>query len=246
MHSTYDDAIPSQAAPRKRAGRSLQAHLIFWIAGGACLVLDLWSKEWAFSTLGPTEVRRAIPGFLEFRRSLNDGAVFGAFTGQTGLFVAASILAIGFVTYLFATSGARHFGLHMALGMILAGALGNLYDRGFVKADVVRPIRNGTGHRDAFIGVRVGEPIGESIRVGDWPDGTNARTYRLDEIELRRQGVVRDFLKFVPRFPSWVPRLNGRDVWPWVFNVADSALVCGVIVLILFSGRDHRRSEPSA
>lgn len=225
------------------AFRCLPAHALFWATGAALLLLDLWSKQWAFAALGPTEVTTIIPRVLEFRRSLNDGAVFGAFTGQTALFVAASVCAIGFVLYLFATSAARHRLLHLALGMVLAGALGNLYDRAFIVADVVRIHDSRTGRVESLIGTIVGEPTADSVRVGDWPEGTNVRTYDLDEVELRRQGVVRDFLKFVPRFPAWVPKLGGRDVWPWVFNIADSALVCGVLLLLVSSGHPRARDD---
>jgi hypothetical protein len=116
--------------------------------------------------------------------------------------------------------------------MILSGALGNLYDRAFVKADVLR-LRSDSGRIGSLIGRIVSEPGDSLIRIGDWPDGGNVRTHRASEVEIRRQGVVRDFIKFVPKFPEGFPKLGGRDIWPWVFNVADVALVIGVIFLLL-------------
>ena len=65
-----------------------------------------------------------------------------------------------------------------------------------------------------------------------------------DEVTTRRQGVVRDFIKFVPHFPAWVPRLGGKEIWPWVFNVADAALVCGVCILLIHTWWD-RKPAPS-
>ncbi len=59
--------------------------------------LDLWSKAWVFSNLKANTARPFIPDVLVFHRSLNDGAVFGSFTGQVGLFIAASFFALGFV-----------------------------------------------------------------------------------------------------------------------------------------------------
>ncbi len=219
--------------------RDLPSHLRFWLPAVVVLWLDLWSKAWAFSTLPSDRARSWIDGFVEFRRSLNDGAVFGSFTGYVGVFIVASFLALGFVFYLFARSHRWHRSLHVALAMILAGALGNLYDRGFIVADVAQ-ISTADGQQRSLIGVVLDDSTEGIVRMGDWPDGANPRTLRSDKITLRRQGVVRDFIKIVPRFPRWVPRLGGRDVWPWVFNVADASLVCGVGLLLITGWIDRR------
>jgi lipoprotein signal peptidase len=200
----------------------------------AGLVLDLWSKHWAFANLASGETRTIWPSVLEFRRSLNAGAVFGSFTGQTGLFVVASLFALIFVLYLFVRSDRRQYGLHIALGLILSGATGNLYDRAFIIADVVHH-QPSSGRVEMIIGSMRSSAGDQTIRIGDWPDGAHPRTLRRSEVTIQKLGVVRDFIKFVPRFPQWVPKLAGRDVWPWVFNVADSALVCGVGLLLISS-----------
>ena len=208
------------------------SQLRFWIPSVALLWLDLWSKRWAFSVLDPDHSYDAIPGFVEFRRSLNDGAVFGSFTGYVSVFIVASILALLFVFYLFAKSTRRQWGLQMALSMILSGAIGNLYDRAFIQADIVR-FPDSKRPRPSRIGTLVEEPKDGVILHGDYPDGANPIAYKTDEVTLHRQGVVRDYIKFTLRFPKSWPRLGGYDVWPWIFNVADAALVCGVIVLLL-------------
>lgn len=227
--------------------RSPVSHTIFWSISAGTLFLDLWSKHWIFTALSPTEPRTIIANVVEFRRSLNDGAVFGSFTGYTSVFIVASIFALGFVLYLFAQSRARQYTLHLALGLILAGALGNLYDRAFIRADVVH-YRDG-GQTVGIIGIIQSEPDAARIRIGAWPDGENVRTVNrsdVDQLDIRRQGVVRDFIRFMPKFPKWVAKLGGRDVWPWVFNVADAALVCGVGVLLLQSlfGKRLPRATP--
>lgn len=208
------------------------SHLRFWFPAAALLVLDLWSKNWAFSALDPDHGYEAIPGFLEFRRSLNDGAVFGSFTGYVSVFIVASILALLFVFYLFAKSTRAQWGLQIALAMILSGAIGNLYDRAFIQADIVR-FPETKRPKPSAIGKLVEEPKDGVIRLGDWPDGANPRTIRDQGATLHRQGVVRDFIKFTGKFPQSWPRFGGYDIWPWIFNIADAALVCGVIVLLL-------------
>ncbi len=228
--------------PGESSIRSGASHLRFWLVAAGILWLDLWSKQWVFRELGSTETRPFLRGTIDFRRSLNDGAVFGSFTGYTGLFIGASVFALGVVLYLFAHSTRLQRSLHVALAMILAGALGNLYDRAFAQADVVR-YQTPSGRTASLIG-KVVDPSGdEFIHVGDWPDGAHARRFERSKISLRRQGVVRDFIKFVPKFPSWVPRLGGTDLWPWVFNIADAALVCGVGVLLLHIWLDRRPRE---
>lgn len=223
----------AQQAPRP-AFRSVGAHALFWITVVVVAAVDLWSKAWIFQNLGAREVRTYIPGLLEFRRSLNDGAVFGSFTGQVGVFIVASIFALGFVLYLFLHSTARQWVLHISLAFILAGALGNLYDRSFVQADVVR-YTDKQGRALSHIGKIVGDSTGPNVHIGDWPDGGSPEVFARDKVEIRQQGVVRDFLKFTFKFPKGFPRLGGNDVWPWIFNIADAALVVGVIVLMLTS-----------
>lgn len=245
MAETASTSAQPSTAVATSALRHWPAHVLFWLAAGFILWLDLWSKHWVFANLKAAEIRSILPGWFEFRRSLNDGAVFGSFTGQTNLFIAASLLALGFVFYLFSTSRPWQRVLHLALGMVLAGAIGNLYDRAFMPADVIR-FQNRSGQAETFIGTIVEDADDGKIRVGDWPDGGRPRTFRVEEIEHRKQGVVRDFIKFMPRFPEWTPKLAGRDMWPWIFNVADASLVCGVILLLLCSGSAKRGHHEDA
>lgn len=226
-----------QADDRSALGH-LPSHLIFWPVAMAVLGLDLWSKSAVFSHIEPDKTVSIVPGILDFRRSLNDGAVFGSFTGYVGVFVFASLIALGFVFYLFAHSRRRHHGLHIALGLVLAGALGNLYDRAFIVADVVDVRVNGETER--IIGKVLPETDGKYVKIGAWPEGAKPRTFTPDVVTIRHQGVVRDFLKFSFRFPSWSPMFAGYDVWPWIFNVADAALVCGVGILLLHTWFDRR------
>lgn len=105
------------------------------------LSLDLWTKWYAFEKLVYDVVRtsdgsrviarppfRLIPGWLEFNAHTNDGAVFGLGQGQRWLFVLISLAAIAFLTFLFAASQRQRF-YQFILGLLLAGVLGNLYDR---------------------------------------------------------------------------------------------------------------------
>lgn len=100
----------------------------------AGFALDMFTKWYAFSHLGgPGRPSRKviIPRILLFQTTRNHGGVFGIAQGHTLMFIAVSVIALVFVLYVFAASRRRQVVLHLALGLILAGALGNLYDRVF-------------------------------------------------------------------------------------------------------------------
>jgi lipoprotein signal peptidase len=172
-----------------------------------------------------------VPGLLLSRQSLNSGALFGSFSGWVGVFIVASVLALAFVLYFFACSHRRQWFMHVGLAFILAGALGNLYDRAFVQADIVT-LKGGSQH----IGLIVSDDGANPVVLANYPDRTREEHFPPTEIAaIDRHGVVRDFLKF--------KTIAGFDYWPWVFNVADALLVAGVAVLLLTSWREHRAAK---
>jgi len=116
------------------------------------VVADLASKSIAFSTVAgtPVIVTRedvlatanpsllieahepvvVIPRVLEFTLVLNPGAVFGIGAGQRVVFIVFTCFAMGFAMYMFAKwTVARDWSSHAALGMLISGGIGNLYDR---------------------------------------------------------------------------------------------------------------------
>lgn len=107
---------------------------------GALVALDLWSKAAAFRWLtgdAPLELdacdfaHRRVPligEWFAFMRSQNKGAAFGKLDSVPYLLVGGRVLAVLFLTYLIVRASARKRVLTTALVLILAGALGNLYD----------------------------------------------------------------------------------------------------------------------
>jgi len=105
--------------------RSPVALLCF--AGTAVIgvVADLWSKSAAVASLKNGAAVRFIPRVVQFEYTENHGAVFGLGQGQQALFLVVSVAAIGFLVWLFATSGRSRF-YQIVLGMLLAGVIGNM------------------------------------------------------------------------------------------------------------------------
>lgn len=126
-------------APLPTAARSAKAWILFALVFAAGLALDLWSKSavfgWLLDEQPQSASREIIPGVLRFTLSTNPGIVFGLRLAPI-MVIAASVLAVAVVVYFFATSPRGSTALHVALGMILAGALGNLHDRLFSDVDL--------------------------------------------------------------------------------------------------------------
>lgn len=215
--------------------RHASSHSRLWIVAILGVVADLWSKQWAFSSIPMGVPQPIFDSVLSFRLSLNPGALFGMGAGLAPIFVGASVLALLFVLYLFSQSTPRHRFLHIALGLVLAGAVGNLYDRTQVLATVVETVE---GRRD--VGTQVARDANQIV-LADFQTGTNPRSFALARVtSITQQPVVRDFI-------SIDAQVFGYRVWPWIFNVADIMLVVGVgILLISFwsEHRGHRKEEP--
>src|SRR5271155_1433532 len=132
--SAASDNLGKKSVVPQYAGTSLYAWICFLFVAVVGLTADLSSKQSAFAHLGYGDGASSyviVPGILELRPTLNGGAVFGIGKGMSLLFILVSLLAMAFVVYVFMSSDRRHWLMHVALGLILAGAAGNLYDRVF-------------------------------------------------------------------------------------------------------------------
>ncbi|MDQ0382312.1 signal peptidase II [Amycolatopsis thermophila] len=172
------DTVPDEQQvsppPKRRA-------LLLAVIAVVVLALDVVTKSVVVATLAGHEPVRILGGLVYLQLIRNPFAAFGMGpTGGTWIF---GIVAIGVVVALIWFAGRlRSVGWAVGLGLILAGAAGNLADRLFRAPGVLR------GHVVDFVSL------------------------------------------FAP---------NG-DVWP-VFNVADSAICVGGVLIVLLSllGREY-------
>jgi signal peptidase II len=107
---------------------------LFWgiALGGAAF--DLATKAHVFESVGPPgSSRTIIPDVLELRTSHNKGALWGlgnTLPHSSLIFAGLSVVAAGGICWwLFVKGAASDWRLTTALALIMAGALGNCYDR---------------------------------------------------------------------------------------------------------------------
>jgi lipoprotein signal peptidase len=242
-HDTPSDTATADSTPAAEGSalRSPAAHLRFWLVVIGGLVLDLWSKHWAFHAIGQNNSWELIPNVLEFHITLNAGALFGLGQGQTTLFVIASFLALGLVLWMFSQCPARRWFMQIALGAILAGALGNMYDR--VNVRLVKFLPDPSRPVVVYCEPELSDD-GRVLTLREYPPTPESAVFTLPAGAVdglgEEHGYVRDFIKISQKW------FGGRDVWPWVFNVADMLLVGGVCVLAFRLLRDGRGVEAPA
>jgi signal peptidase II len=107
--------------------------ILFGCIAVAAAIADLASKAWIFSALGMPGGGRSIvlvPEWLVLETNLNEGALFGMGQGLGLGFAAVSVAAIVGIMAMLARGSAREDPkLVAALGLIVGGIIGNLYDR---------------------------------------------------------------------------------------------------------------------
>lgn len=72
-----------------------------------------------------------ITGVLGLKLTYNTGIIWGLFQGNNFIFLAISVLAVPLIVLIWFLVREPHWLMSLGLGLILAGTLGNLYDRLF-------------------------------------------------------------------------------------------------------------------
>ena len=137
--------IMATAAPGRvprRAWRSPLAWVVLIIVCATGVFADLGFKAWAFRNVAPNPVVLehehipahppvvVIPRLLNLHLVKNEGAVFGIGANQRMFFIAFTIAALVSAVAVFGRwTKANATIAHIAIGLIVAGGLGNLYDR---------------------------------------------------------------------------------------------------------------------
>ena len=109
----------------------------YWVLLITCLFVfasDQFTKSLVQKSLPRHHRIEVIEGFFNLTHVGNTGGAFGIFGGKRGgwgtfFFVGVSILAIGSILYFLWKMKKGEESLTFSLSLVLAGALGNLYDR---------------------------------------------------------------------------------------------------------------------
>lgn len=187
------------------------------------LLIDQLIKIYIKSHFNPGESVPAIGNWFILEYIENQGMAFGTtFGNQKWHKLALSIFriaAIGGICYYWfkqAKLGAKREFL-IAIGLILAGATGNLVDSMFYDFAFVYDPCMPFNHLEG--------------------SGVLSDCGIFGNIETRHTGFllgnVVDMFKFQANWPEWLPWLGGKEVFPAIWNVADASITIGVVMIFI-------------
>lgn len=160
-------------------------------------------------------------GFMKIHFVENPGMAFGTELDFPYGKLVLGLLRIGAITAIILylkkllTSKAP-FGLLVAVSCVLAGAIGNVID-------------------GAFYGLIFSESNYFDVAQFFPPDGG---------YETFMHGKVVDMFQFTIEIPSWSPISPGKQLFPFIFNVADAAISVGVFAILLGYRKYFKTPQP--
>ncbi|MEN6431212.1 MAG: signal peptidase II [Coriobacteriales bacterium] len=101
----------------------------FAVTVASVLILDQVSKALVRSSLAAGESVAVIGTVLSFTHVRNTGAAFGIFQGGTPFFIATSVAVLAVIAWVWWRLRPANVWVVSALGLVSAGAAGNLIDR---------------------------------------------------------------------------------------------------------------------
>jgi signal peptidase II len=105
---------------------------LFWPVLLGIIVADVLTKAWAVRTLIPQRMPHEVLGeYVRLTLVYNPGAAFGLHVGGYSrmVFIGLTLLALVILIWLYRTSREGETARVLALALVCAGALGNLFDR---------------------------------------------------------------------------------------------------------------------
>lgn len=103
--------------------------MAFWLLALGVFIVDRLTKFFVISTLGVGGTIPVIPGILSITFVLNPGGAFGLLPQGTIFFTLVTLVVFAAVIWYYVTQRPRHLAVVAALGLVLGGTAGNLYDR---------------------------------------------------------------------------------------------------------------------
>jgi signal peptidase II len=114
--------------------KNQRKYVIFGVLAAVTLFLDQWTKVLARNHLPQLghAGKVIVDGFFKLRFSENTGVAFGMAQSLPGGRILLTLIALGafvLVLYYLRKSDENHLRMHVALGLVGGGAIGNLADR---------------------------------------------------------------------------------------------------------------------
>jgi signal peptidase II len=113
--------------------KQFKLDIVFGLCAIFALVVDQITKYLVVHHIPLNGMIMLIPNFLYLTHIKNSGAAFGLFQNKTNIFIVISIIAIILIIILKITMNLKSFTYNLALGFILGGAVGNLFDRYYLR-----------------------------------------------------------------------------------------------------------------
>ena len=201
------------------------------------LLIDQLVKIYIKTQFVPHEQVPIIDGFFQFYYIENRGMAFGTTLGAgiwakyaLSIFRLLAIIGIGYYIRKLLSEKDTSLGMLLSVGLIFAGAAGNLIDGMFYD----------------FIW-----DLDPNISWNWEIDGNNSWVIGQDGNPVLRPhgfllGSVVDMFQFTLTWPSWMPfDLAGKEIFGAIWNVADGAITLGVAIIIIRYRTFFRKSNPS-
>ena len=191
------------------------------------LIIDQVVKIWIKTSFSSDEVSYVFGNWFALHYIENQGMAFGTTFGSAIWHKLAlsifRIIAIGFIIYYIIREAKKvevRTEYLMAVGLILAGAAGNLIDSMIY---------------DFLFSFNPCEGFNQLPGSGKF---MTCKDYGFAyKVEIRHKGFllanVVDMFQFEAYWPKWVPIVGGGQVFPAIWNVADSCISLGIGWIII-------------
>lgn len=113
--------------------KQFKLDILFVLCAIFAIAVDQISKYWIINFVPLNVQIKLIPGFLYITHIKNSGGAFGIFQNKINVFIIVSIISILLIIVLKICMNLKSYTYNLALGFVLGGAIGNLYDRYFIR-----------------------------------------------------------------------------------------------------------------
>lgn len=112
----------------------MNKYLLLTVVAGGVIMIDQISKYLIQRIMTPYDYIEIIPGLFNFTYIQNPGAAFGLFGGASPTFrsillIGVSLFALTILLVMYTRLKENSNLIHVSIGMIIGGAIGNLIDR---------------------------------------------------------------------------------------------------------------------